>query len=271
LGKRGEDYEATIARKIRDGRGLGEFKSYKPWLEIHEFPSKGRSHIVLSTTVGREHHLLSDLEEVVFLYADFSPHVMDIREQFPLFPRTETAAIAEEMDLKHPAHCGSNDVLTKDFIFTMRDPAMGMKARQVKYSKDLSDLNVRTKLEIQRRYFARLKIDWKIITERDLNPAVTRNLWWLRRGAMEVFPDVVADEFTRVLMASRPSDPLNRAIQRAGQSVNLERDQAALLFQRLVWTHDLEIDVQEPLELSSPIDSLRLHVSLKSSQHERAV
>lgn len=271
MGKRREDYEAAIARKIREGRGLGEFKNYKPWIEIHEFPSKGRSHIVLSATVGREHHFLSDLEEAVSLYADFSPRVVDIREQFPLFPRKETAAIAEEMNLKHPAHCGSNDVLTEDFIFTMRDPAMGMKARQVKRSEDLNEPDVRAKLEIQRRYFAKLKIDWKIITERDLNSAVTRNLQWLRRGALEVFPDVITGEFTRVIIESRPSDSLIRAIQRAGERVNLERDQAALLFQRLVWVHGLEIDIQAPIELSGPIGALHLCASTRSSQLDHAV
>ncbi len=270
MGKRGEDYEATIARKIREGRGLGEFKNYKPWLEIHEFPSKGRSHIILSATVGREHHFLSDLEEAVFLYADFSPFVVDIREQFPLFSRTETAAIAEEMGVKHPSHSGSNDVLTEDFVFTMRDPTLGTKARQVKRSEDLNEPAVREKLEIQRRYFARFKIDWKIITEHDLNPAITRNLQWLRRGALEVFPDVVADEFVRVIVECGPLDTLSRAIQRAGQSVNMERDQAALLFQKLVWNHDLEIDIHQPIELSSPISALHLRASTMSSQHEYA-
>jgi hypothetical protein len=215
----------------------------------------------MSATVGREHHLFSDLEELVFLYADFSPHIVDIREQFPLFSRAETEEIAEEMGIKHPQHAGSSDVLTEDFVFTTDDSTNRLQARQVKYVSDLAKEGIREKLEIQRRYFERRGIEWRIVTERDLSTVISRNLRWLRRGAFECFEDIVAKEFSRQVVLGRSSETLARAIERAGSAVDLDKGQASLLFRRLVWNHDVELNINKPLELSTPLSSLALQVS----------
>ena len=247
------NYEVANARKIREGRGLGELKAYKPWIQIRDVPSRGRSHIAKSATVGRDHHLLSDLEERVFLYADYSSRVTDIREQYPLFPRSETAEIAEELGIEHPAMEGSNMVLTEDLLLTLTSSSDSLLAIQVKYANDLLDERTVCKLELQRRYFARRGIKWKIITERDLPAVSSRNLVWLRPGALEVFPDATAAEFKRKFLSSKRDDKLIDAITRAGKHAELERGQAVLLFKRLAWIHEIEIDINTPLELSMPI------------------
>ena len=36
--------EKKIARFLAEGRGSGELKNYKPWLNIQDFPSLGRVH-----------------------------------------------------------------------------------------------------------------------------------------------------------------------------------------------------------------------------------
>jgi proteasome lid subunit RPN8/RPN11 len=46
--------------------------------------------------------MLSDNELHFFLYADFAKEVVDIREQFPLFPQEETAKLAEDLGISHP-------------------------------------------------------------------------------------------------------------------------------------------------------------------------
>jgi len=264
------DYEAAIARKIREKRGLGELSSYKPWLTIRDVSSLGRSHIVLGATTGRAHHLLSDLEELVCLYADYSSLVVDIREQFPLFSRAETAAIAEEMEIKHLVHSGSNDVLTEDFVFTLAGTPPKWVARQVKYLSDLQDPKVLQKLEIQKRYFERRGIDWKLITERDLSPPLSRNLKWLRRGAIETFDDVVIDHFKWAIGRAKPTDTLDRVIRRSGESVDLPSNRASLLFKHLVWRHTIEVDIHVPLELSAPISTLYLRVPCGEEDHAKS-
>ncbi len=76
--------EHQIARKIKEGRGMGYGKDYKPWLYVQDVPSQGRSHRVYSHKTERVHHLLSDLELAVFLVFEWTSYVTDIREQFPL-------------------------------------------------------------------------------------------------------------------------------------------------------------------------------------------
>jgi hypothetical protein len=270
LGKCRENYEATNARKIREGRGLGEFKNYKPWLDIRDVPSLGRSHIDLSATVGRPHHLLSDLEERVFLCADYSPRVIDIREQYPLFPRAETFEIAEEMGIKHPAHAGSSEVLTEDLLLTLVNSSNRFLAIQVKYASELMDEEVLHKLELQRRYFARRGIEWKLVTERDLPIILERNLKWLRPGALEVFPANIAAEFKRKIVESKPSDELFDSIKRAGKFAELQSHEATLLFKRLTWIHEIELDINVPLELSIPISKIGLRLPGKERNHARS-
>lgn len=269
MAKRREDYEAIIARKIREGRGLGEFRHYKPWLYIREVPSLGRSHIKQSATVGRAHHLLSDLEEIFFLHVDFSPHFVDIREQFPLFPREETAKLAADLSIKHPAICGSNIVLTEDFLLTSRDASMPYQALQVKYAKELNDERVREKLELQRRYFTCRGIPWRLITERDFSTVVIRNLKWLRKGALEIFPEATTATFKEHIKKPQSTGILRDAIIRAGDRADLDKAQAALMFQRLVWTHEIELDMNVLIDLSMPFSSTDIRVADPEQTHAR--
>jgi hypothetical protein len=79
---------------------------------------KGRIHRIKGCVTGRVHHLLSDLGAKVFYAFDFSPSVLDIREQFPLLPLEDTLAIAEECRVSHPADPGTKHpvVMTTDLL-----------------------------------------------------------------------------------------------------------------------------------------------------------
>lgn len=266
-----QQYETNVAHKIREGRATGELKEYTPWLYVREVPSGGRSHIIFSATVGRAHHLLSDLEELVFYYADYSPLVADIREQYPLFSREETVEIATSAGVKHPAIYGANIVCTEDFLLTVRGTPNSFRAIQAKYSDELNKPEVRCKLEIQRRYFTRRGIPWRIITERDLCPNANRNLQWLRSGALETFPEASALEFKKSIIKAKPSDELGRAIRRAGEAAGLNLNNAALLFKRLVWTHEIELNIRVLIELGMRMDQANLSIPDQERRHDQSM
>ncbi len=82
--------EEKIERLEREGRGKGAGADYRPWIQVSDFSSLGKSRRVFSRKTGRVHHLLSDIEWHMFLLLEFSPRVLDIREQFPL-PRSESS------------------------------------------------------------------------------------------------------------------------------------------------------------------------------------
>ena len=75
---------SVFHRRIDEGRGIGTRKDYRPFIQIHDFPSLGICTRVTSETVGRVHHLFSRNELAFFYILDFDDDVIDIREQYPL-------------------------------------------------------------------------------------------------------------------------------------------------------------------------------------------
>ena len=179
MGKRrpGWDYHHYL-RYLKEGRGQGEGSDYKPWIYIHDFPSCGMSVRVPGKTTGRIHHLLSRNEEYYFYILDADPDVTDIREQFPL-RLTETIEIARRMNIRHPWKGSFPFVMTTDFLITKAD---GIHARTVKCSGELDSPRVVEKFSIESRYWSDKGVDWKIVTERQIDRELALNLQWLDSG-----------------------------------------------------------------------------------------
>ena len=53
---------SAIEKRLKEGRGQGRGPKYKPWLYIHDVPSRGRAWRTKGWKTGRPHHLLSDFE-----------------------------------------------------------------------------------------------------------------------------------------------------------------------------------------------------------------
>lgn len=173
--------ERTIARRLKEGRGSGFGKDYKPWIYVHDIPSKGISTRVNGWKTDRLHHLLSNLELQYFYILEFSSIVTDIREQYPL-ERNKTRSIAERIRYKHPTDPSTQTpiVMTTDFLVTIKQSGKFVEqARTIKYSNDLSSKRTLEKLEIERVYWLEENIDWGIVTEKDIDPVIADNVSWL--------------------------------------------------------------------------------------------
>lgn len=163
---------------LKEGRGQGELADYKPWIKISDISSSGRSHRVFGHKTKRTHHLLSDLELATFLFLEWSPTVLDIREQFPL-NYDDTLTIAEEKQVKHPSVRGDIHIMTSDFYVVSSNENYSQFVLQAKYSKDLDDIRTIEKLEIERHYWQSKGIPWQIITEKDIPKIIQNNIAWL--------------------------------------------------------------------------------------------
>jgi hypothetical protein len=97
--------QSDIDRHIEKGFEQGSQELYVPWLRVQDVPSQGRSRKVHGVKVDRLHHLLSDLEYGYLLVAEFSPEVLDIREQFPLLPVPTLQSIAHALSIRYPVYC----------------------------------------------------------------------------------------------------------------------------------------------------------------------
>ncbi len=171
--------QKVLERWLKEGRGSGSGAFYKPWLTIHDFASTGRCHRIANWHHGRLHHLMSDLEEIVFYLFSWSEPVIDIREQFPLLPLDETLAIAEEIGINHQVDARSSYpiVATTDFLLKINDKH-GEKylARTVKPAEQLKNKRILEKFEIERCYWAARNIDWGVITDENLPRQLYRNI-----------------------------------------------------------------------------------------------
>jgi hypothetical protein len=97
-----------------------------------------------------------------------SDEVLDIREQFPLLEYKDAMEMAKMAGIAYPTDNASKFpyILTTDFMI---DTFGGQMARTVKLSKDLNNLRTLEKLEIERRYWGKRGIDWKITTEKEID------------------------------------------------------------------------------------------------------
>lgn len=172
---------SSNANKLKKGRGEGHGKSYVPFLFTREVPSLGKASRIKGWKTGREHHFLSTLESNYFYILEWSPVILDIREQFPL-PLSDTQAIAERLSIRHPYNNKTDEpwVATTDFLIDYdEDGVTKLKARSIKSVSDLSDTRTIEKLEIERTYWHERGVDWGIVTEGDIPKAFAGNVEWV--------------------------------------------------------------------------------------------
>lgn len=177
--------ERKIQRYIKEGRGCGDKEKYIPWIKIQDFSSNGRVTRVKGWKSNRVHHLMSDLETMYFYLLEWDSTVIDIREQYPLLDRDLVHDICIEKNIKHPIDIKSRDpiVLTTDFFITIIENGVERNvARTVKYAKDLENKRVIEKFEIERTYWSKKGIEWKIITEKDISAILFKNIVWVHKS-----------------------------------------------------------------------------------------
>ncbi len=171
----------VIDKRLKQGRGQGRGSDYQPYLRVQDVPSQGLATRIRGWKTGREHHFLSLLECHYFFLLEWSPLIVDIREQFPL-DLDETLAIAADLGIRHPIDPQTREpvVMTTDFVNTVRRPLGTIEhSRTLKYAKDLANPRVMEKFEIERVYWTAREVDWGIITELDIDSAVVENVKWV--------------------------------------------------------------------------------------------
>lgn len=176
--------EKKIAEWQAQGCGSGSGKKYKPWLEVTDFSSRGRSRRVYGLKTHRVHHLFSDVEYEVFLASEWSASVVDIREQYPL-ERELTQTIAQELKIRHPHYPGTQvpAVMTVDFLLTVvTNGVEKFVALNAKRDEEAEDENSISKLEIQRYYFEKLGIEHHLIYHSQLPKQKVLNIGWIREA-----------------------------------------------------------------------------------------
>lgn len=246
--------EAKYHKYLAEGRGQGELAEYKPWIQIHDFPSKGIVSRVKGCTTGRIHHLMSNLELWYFYLLDWSEKTTDIREQFPLCEISDAIEIADSCGIRYPYDrvSGFPYVLTTDFLITTND---GYVARAIKPKAELQKPRVKEKLEVERRYWLKRDIDWRIITENEIPHTKIRNIEWLCSGndfnALVSNKDL-AQRYEELFMEMYcyGGYPIVTIIRRLEESCGLGEGTGMALFKHLVRSKSIELDLDKQINLT---------------------
>ncbi|MEC1305423.1 TnsA endonuclease N-terminal domain-containing protein [Lysinibacillus capsici] len=256
---------SKIEKWIKEGRGSGVGADYKPWINIQDVSSKGRSTRLKGIKTTRQHEFLSDLERNYFYLTEYSGFVVDIREQFPLLPLEETIVIADELGLKHPTDPETNElvVMTTDFLLTV-DKGEGLieLARTIKMKDELLKKRVIEKFEIERVYWERRQIDWGIVTELEIPKEMARNISYFHDyydiQQYDVFQSLGIQQIEDLAMA------LLQRILKGNQSIReianvFDKDthmpwgSGMTLFYHLLAQKIIQIDMLEPLNVEQPL------------------
>jgi len=209
--------------------------------------------------------MFSDLERNYFYISEFYDCVVDIREQFPLLPKSETIVIANELGIKHPTNPKTNEpvVMTTDFLLTIeKDNRFIDVARTIKMKDELLKERVIEKFEIERVYWERRGIEWGIVTEEEIPKAIARNISYIHN-----YYDLTQFDAFRNMNDSQIEDFAIAFLQRIIQGDYSVRETAFLfdkdmhlplgsgltLFYHLIVRKILIIDIIEPINIDEPL------------------
>jgi len=257
------------SRLDRSTHDPGEGLSYKSELTTRSFGSRGLAQRVRGHTTGRIHHLLSNLEVACFHLLDWSDTVIDIREQYPLYPVSETHRIADALQIRHPLPVrrkrgravSTSRVMTSDFRVTFSEPgAVWDEIFSVKASSELGKKRTLEKLQIEKQYWRSRSIRWKLVTEHELPETLVLNLKHLHIHRENIGREMNHQDTLLEALYSR----LRKGDRRLGV-VCAEHDRDAGLSAGasigLVWkaigSKKWTVDLNEPLSSDNPLVGLR--------------
>ncbi len=148
---------------------------YVPLFGIVEFPSKGARTASWSWLTGRPMQVMSRPEKDFYLKLHTLPDVVEIGEQYALDPRV-TLELAHELGVDHPAVADDPIVMSTDFVVTRRrQAALQRCAYAVKQASNLTE-RVLEKLAIERLYWTRRGIPWRLILDTRLPRVRVNNM-----------------------------------------------------------------------------------------------
>lgn len=265
MGKNRRPSVELVRKWIEQGDGQGVGQNYRPFFHVRDVPSTGRSTMTQGLKTGRVHHYFSDVEFHHHILAEYSPDVVDIREQYALLPWDETQVIAEELGFLHPRYPGTNTpiVMTSDIVMTERSGSLAVLS--IKRASHLENSRIRErmlqKLYIERVYWQRRNINWRLSTENNISLVRARNLANLRTSMVSRELDSVNDHLDAFIHLFTelwdPTKLLHAILKELAIILRLTDAQCFCLFGRALWLRRLRVNLDIPIDHFSPVMLIR--------------
>ncbi|WP_412479593.1 TnsA endonuclease N-terminal domain-containing protein [Azonexus sp. IMCC34839] len=258
--------EERISEFELEGRGKGAGPEYKPWIQINDFSSRGFSRRIFSRKTNRVHQLLSEVEYQLFLLLEFSPSVVDIREQYPL-NREQTLSLATQHGIRHPTYRGTYTpaVMTCDFLVILEKNGQRLAhAFNCKRAEGVQEARNIEKLELERIYFKQRDVPHHLVFDIDLPKQKIRNLIWCRGASIcsedGYDPSLAFDEYRQHLindLSREPTGCLAEFCARYDRLLGAETGTGLSVVRAMLWRHELETDLSMPDLAAQPIQMFR--------------
>ena len=169
----------SIKTKLKQKRGQGHGRDYKPWIRSDEMPGhESTFRTPIDWKHGRTMQLLSSGEMDLYYILRWRDDVIDIREQFPLLPIESTIEIAKIHGRRHPRDKNGYVVLTSDMLVDYADGHQ--EVYSVKYSKKdlLDEKNQMKNIWLEKQFWQSQENppDYRIVFEKELNTVLAQNI-----------------------------------------------------------------------------------------------
>ncbi|MBW8191822.1 TnsA endonuclease N-terminal domain-containing protein [Neiella marina] len=190
MNKQPEITAQTVKHLNQWKREIAPPNPYKSFFSIRQTNKIGRRHRKFCPRQKRLVELMSDGEHHSYLALIWHPNTREVMDQYAL-DIDETMSIAGMLDITHPQKWETNEaiVMTTDFVVRRTCSSNGIKtiAYSFKYWNKIYKedqngsaipKNLRTwqKFAIEREYWHRREIEYRLITERDATKVMAWNL-----------------------------------------------------------------------------------------------
>lgn len=262
MAKRQTEWNDTKFKKYqKQGRGKGEFKDYKPWLLIQDFPSMGRVTRLLGWTTKRMHSFFCDVETRCFYMFDWNQNIIDIREHYPLLDLEDVIKDKNGINFNmfKDKETGCPYVITTTFLLTIENKKGERKliARSVKSATELGKRTTMEKLEIERRYWKNKGVNWGIITQKDIDMEKVKNIEWLH-SSLHNYTDFDLTEKDMVSLCSKFLEDAENSIRAMRVFTKdfdignaLKAGTGVYIFKYLIAARIIELNMDKPIDLNA--------------------
>jgi hypothetical protein len=260
---RGTRVQKRQQNQIKDGRGQGAGKDYRPFIQAHDnkVASEGWVTRHLGWKTQRTHHTLSKHERRYLYFLEWLDAVVDIREQFPLLPLSRTEEIAKQLGIKHAHLDGVPVVMTTDFLITLRT-SQGL-IDIVRTVKPASKLTKRTLelFEIERRFFLEDGIDWGIVTEQGMPDICISNVEWMyearyldtRPNVDEEFVSLIKEDLFKEIFHDQGNTSISKLCLRCDNTFGIENGTSMFILKNMLATKKWRTDMNIKIKNSDPL------------------
>lgn len=252
-------------------KDIAEAQHHLAYVTVRDVNKVGRRHWMYCPKQKREVHALSDGELGAYKVLVWQPDTISVDEQYPL-DIDETLDIAIGMNVVHPRDWKTNTahVMTTDFVVKTRlsDGTYKRIAYTFKYWEqiykvdghgDVVKINRRTwqKFAIERAYWLRREVEYRVVTERDTTKARVWNINYFELAYDTRASSQELTEFGEAFIVSWQSNPraeLQEHLIRVSKRLGLTFQRSQALFQYCGLHHLLPIVTTRHIRLFRSVE-----------------